>query len=168
MMKRITTIFLLFLVPFALKAQFFGLAGQYADGSDGQFVASFSVPTWHNKNPLNSYISSGLEYSTSGGAKMSGLNIKPIQFSTFISEDLYNNNPFTILLGVDAGYLFDFRKNRQNAIVLTPNFHFDYKVVYLKTGYDFDVSHGRSQFFIRVGACLSLGSFKVVENTKIW
>ena len=79
-MKRITTIFLLFLVPFALKAQFFGLAGQYADGSDGQFVASFSVPTWHNKNPLNSYISSGLEYSTSGGAKMSGLNNKPIQF----------------------------------------------------------------------------------------
>lgn len=155
-------------IPFFAYAQFFGLAGQYADGSDGQFVANLSVPTFHKKNPLNSFISSGLEFSTSGGAKMSGLNIKPIQFATFFSEDLYNTKPYTILLGVDAGYLFDFRRNRDNAIVITPNFHFDYKVVFLKAGYDFDVSHGRQQFFVRAGVCLSIGTFKVVENTTIW
>lgn len=167
-MKKLHFLLLLLSIPMFCQAQFFGLAGQYAEKSDGQFVVNLAAPTFHKKNIANSFVSSGLEFSTSGGAKMSGLHLKPIQFATFFSEDLYNNKPYTILAGVDVGYLFDFRRGRQDAITITPNIYFDYKVIFMKAGYDFDVLHGNRQFFVRAGICLSIGTFKIVENTKIW
>lgn len=170
-MKKIKCILLMLLVliPLASYGQFFGLGGQYSEKSDGQFVISGSFPTIHPAhNKLNSFVSSGLEFTTSGGAKMSGLHLKPVQISTFFSEDFFNNTPYTILLGVDGGYLFDFRRNRKNAITITPNLYFDYKIFFVKTGYEFDVSHGKSQYFIRAGVCIGMGSLKMFGNTKIW
>lgn len=167
-MKKIALLALVVLVPILCKAQFIGLGGQYAEKSDGQFFANLAYPTFHKKNPLNTFVMSGIEFTTSGGTKMSGLHLKPIQLTTFISEDLYNNKPYTILLGVDAGYLFDFRHDRKDGIVFTPNAYFDYKFVFVKAGYDLDVSNGQQQFFVRAGLCFGLGSFKIMKNTKIW
>lgn len=170
-MKKIKGILLLLLVciPMLSYAQFFGIGGQYSEKSDGQIVISTSFPTIHpSHNKFNSFVSSGMEFTTSGGAKMSGLHLKPVQIQTFFSEDFFNNTPFTLLLGVDGGYLFDFRHNRKNAITVTPNLYFDYKVFFVKTGYDFDISHGRNQFFVRAGVCVGLGSLKMLGNTKIW
>ena len=160
---------LLVFVPLISYGQCVGRGGQYSEKSDGQFVFSGSFPTYHPAhNKLNSFVSSGLEFTTSGGAKMSGLHLKPIQISTFFSEDFFNNTPFTLLLGVDGGYLFDFRHDRKNAITVTPNLYFDYKFFFVKAGYDFDVSHGRSQYFVRAGVCIGMGSLKMFGNTKIW
>lgn len=167
-MKKINLLFLLLLFPLLSFGQFIGLGGQYANGSDGQFVANLAYPVFHKKNSLNSFISSGVEYTTYGGAKLSGLNIKPIQFSTFLSEDLFNKKPYTILLGVDGGYLFNFPKGRKNGIVFTPNVYVDYKSFFVKAGYDFDVSNGHNQFFVRAGICFGLGTIKMFPNTKIW
>jgi len=166
-MKKVKILLLLIVFPILCHAQFIGLGGQYSQASDGQFFINMAFPTYHQENKLNLFNTSGFEYTTSGGAKLSGLNIKPIQLSTYFSEDLYNDNPATLLLGVDAGYLFDFRKNRKNSIIITPNLYVDYKVFFIKTGYDIDTFHGNSQFFIRAGIGIGLGTFKMFSGTKI-
>jgi hypothetical protein len=165
---KVKIVFLLLLVPFAGRAQFLGLGGQYASKSDGQFAASFSFPTIHPKNPLNCFISSGLEYTTSGGAEMAGLNLKPLQLSWFGTEKFFNKTPFTLLLNLDAGYLLDFRHVQKDGLVLTPNLYVDYKYYFLKAGYDLDVTNGQKQFFVRAGVCLGLGTFKSFLDTQIW
>lgn len=167
-MKRRIIGILLTLFPILVHAQFIGLGGQYTDKADGQFVASLSVLTIHPKNPLNCFISSGLQYTTSGGAEMAGLNLQPIQLSWFGTEKLFNKTKFTLLLNCDAGYLFDFRKERKDGIIITPNLYMDYKFFFIKTGYDFDVLHGRQQFFARAGICVGLGTLKSFLDTEIW
>jgi len=167
-MKKIYILFIIIFLPVACYSQFIGIGGQYAKKSDGQFVASFSFPTIHPKNKFNSFISSGLEYTTYGGAKLSGLNLKPIQINTFFGEDFFNKTKATFMLGVDGGYLFNFPKGKKNGIIITPNLYFDYRFVFVKVGYDFDVLNGESQFFIRAGISIGLGALKIFENTKIW
>ncbi|MFR9166777.1 MAG: hypothetical protein ACLVKO_11370 [Dysgonomonas sp.] len=76
-------------LPFLCEAQFMGVGGQYSQKSDGQFFVDVSYPVFKNKNPLNIFISSGVDYTTYGGAKLSGLNIKPIRINTFFSEDFF-------------------------------------------------------------------------------
>ena len=166
-MKKLNVLFFLLLLPIFCYGQFFGLAGQYSQGGDGQFAVNLSFPSYHGENALNLYLSSGLDYTTPGGAKMSGLNIKPIQVTTYFNEDFFNSKPYTVLFGVDGGYLFDFRKGQKNAIVITPNLYVDYKIFFIKTGYDFDVSHGQNQFFVRAGIGIGMGTFKMLAPTKI-
>ncbi|MDH6307628.1 hypothetical protein M2451_000077 [Dysgonomonas sp. PFB1-18] len=169
-MKTIKIIALLLLLPLACSAQLIGIGAQYADakgkGNAIQFAANASFPVWHKKNPLNSYISSGIDY-TGGSSPVAGLNIKPIQFTSFISESLFNDHPFTILVGCDAGYLFNFRHGK-DGVVITPNAYFDYKGVFVKTGYDFNVTGGKQQFFVRLGFNFGIGTFKNFVKTKIW
>lgn len=170
-MKNIKGILFLVLifVPLVSYGQFLGIGGQYTEKSNGQFIASFSIPTIHPApNALNSYISSGMEFTTSGGAEMSGLHLKPIQITTFFSENLFNNTKWTVLLGVDGGYLFDFRQGKKNAITATPNLYFDYNFFFVKGGYDFNLSHGGGQFFVRAGICFGMGAIKSFAKTSIW
>lgn len=166
-MKKAKILIILILLPILCYGQFFGIGGQYSQASDGQFVISASFPTYHEENKLNIFVSSGLEYTTSGGAKLSGLNVKPVQLQTYFSEDFYNDNPVTLLLGMDAGYLFDFRHGKKNSIVITPNLHCEYKIFFVKTGYDIDTFHGNSQFFVRAGIGIGLGTFKMFAKAKI-
>ena len=166
-MKKLNTLFLLLLLPILCYGQFFGLGGQYSQKGDGQFFTNLSFPTLHEENKFNTYISSGLEYTTPGGAKLSGLNIKPIQLTTYFSEDFFNDHPYTVLFGVDAGYLFDFRKHHKNTVVVTPNLYIDYKIFFVKAGYDFDVFHGQNQFFVRAGIGIGMGVFKMFAKTAI-
>lgn len=158
----------LLLIPFVSHAQFLGLGGQYTENANGQFAASFSFPTIHPKNPLNCFISSGLDYTTSGGAKMSGLYLKPIELSYFGTQKFFNKTPFTLLLNVDAGYFLDFRHNRKDGFVFTPNIYLDYKYFFIKTGYDFDMTNNQRQFFVRAGIGFGLGTFKSFLDTQIW
>lgn len=170
LMKKILFIFCLFAFPAICSAQFIGIGAQYADakdkGNDFQFAANVAYPVWHKKNCLNSFVASGVEY-TGGSSPVAGLNIKPIQASTFLSESLFNNHPITILLGCDAGYLFNF-KHGKDGIVITPNLYVDYKVFFVKAGYDMNVTAGKQQFFVRAGVCFGLGTLKMLPNTKIW
>lgn len=170
MRKKIQFILVLLFLPLACSAQFLGIGAQYADakdkGNDIQFAANLSFPVWHPKNKLNSYISSGIDY-TGGSSPLSGLNIKPIQFTTFLSESLFNNHPYTILLSCDAGYLFNFRHGK-DGVVLTPNLYVDYKCFFVKTGYDFNVTGGEHQFFVRAGVSFGMGTIKMFPGTKIW
>lgn len=166
-MKKIHVLLLLVLIPIVCKAQFFGLGGQYATGADGQFAINASFPTYFKENPLNLIVSNGLEYTTSGGARISGLNLKPLQIQSYLSEDLYNNHAVTFLVGVDGGYLFDFRAHHKNGIIITPNIYMDYKILFLKAGYDFDVRNGKNQFFVRAGVGIGLGIFKSFAKTRI-
>ena len=154
----------LFLLPvlFSVPAygQLFGVGGQYAQQSDGQFFVNIALPTWTKHNPLRFFNLSGLEYTTSGGARMSGLQLKPIQLSTYLSDKIFYDSPVTLSLGVDAGYLFDFRRRHKNTVVLTPNFYMDYKIFFVKTGYEVDTFHGNHQFFVRAGIGFALGTMK--------
>ncbi|MBD8390234.1 hypothetical protein [Dysgonomonas sp. BGC7] len=169
-MRYIKIILLLLLFPLVGFAQFLGIGAQYTDaknkGNDFQFAANASFPTWHKKNPLNTFISSGIDY-TGGSSPVAGLNLKPIQINSFITESLFNKNKATILIGCDAGYLFNF-KHGEDGIVITPNVYFDYKFFFVKTGYDFNVTAGESQFFVRAGFCFGMGSIKSFVKTEIW
>ena len=90
--------------------------------------------------------------------------IKSLLFVLLVFVPLISYGQF---VGI-GGYLFDFRHDRKNAITVTPNLYFDYKFFFVKAGYDFDVSHGRSQYFVRAGVCIGMGSLKMFGNTKIW
>ena len=169
-MKKLRFILLLSILPLMCSAQFIGIGGQYADakgeGNDFQFAANASFPVWHKKNPLNTFIASGIDY-TGGSSPVAGLNLKPIQLTSFLSERLFNNNKCTLLVGCDAGYLFNFRHGK-DGIVITPNVYFDYKFVFVKAGYDFNVTAGKEQFFLRAGFCFGMGSLKSFAKTEIW
>ncbi len=148
------------LLSFPAYGQLFGVGGQYAENSNGQFFVSAAMPTYIKENSLKLFNLSGLEFTTSGGANMSGLQLKPIQLSTYLSDYIFYDSRFTLTLGADAGFLFDFRKGRKNTLVLTPNIYADYKIFFLKAGYEFDTFHGNSQFFIRAGIGFALGTMK--------
>jgi hypothetical protein len=168
--KKIKIVLFLSLLPLACSAQFIGAGLQYADargkGNDFQFAANASFPVWHKKNPLNSFILSGIDY-TGGSSPVAGLNLKPIQLVSFISESLFNENKYTILVGCDAGYLFNFRRGN-DGIVITPNIYFDYKFFFIKAGYDFNVTAGKEQLFVRAGVCIGMGTIKSFAKTRIW
>jgi len=169
-MKLFKILFLLLILPLACSAQLISVGAQYATPQEGgntvQFAANAAFPVWHKKNPLNSFISSGIDY-TGGSTPVSGLNVKPLQFTSFLSESLFNNHSFTFLVGCDAGYLFNFRHGK-DGIVLTPNAYFDYKGMFIKTGYDFNVTGGEQQFFVRLGFNFGIGTFKNFVKTRIW
>ncbi len=168
-MKSIYITFILLLLPVCLSAQFIGIGTQYADaegkGNALQFAANVSYPVYHKKNILNSYISSGIDY-TGGSSPVAGLNIKPISVTSYLSESLFNNNKYTLMVGCDGGYLFNF-KHGKDGVVVTPNIYFDYKSFFVKTGYDFNVTGGEKQFFVRVGFSVGMGALKMLPNTKI-
>lgn len=167
-MKKTKILLLLLLLPIVCYGQLIGLGGQYSTGANGQFFTSMAFPTFHEQNKFNVFVSSGLEFTTSGGARMSGLNLKPIQIKSFLSEDFFEKSPVTLLVGVDGGYLFDFRKGKQNGIIITPNVYADYKIFFVKAGYDFDVTNGQNQFYVRAGVGLGLGVLKMFAKTKMW
>lgn len=157
--KKIYVFLLLMILSLPAYSQLIGIGGQYAQKSDGQFFANIALPTFTKENPLHLFNLSGLDYTTSG-PKLSGLQIKPIQLSTYLSDAIFYDSPITLSLGVDAGYLFDFKSGHKNTIVLTPNFYIDYKIFFLKTGYEFDALHGNHQFFVRAGIGFALGTMK--------
>lgn len=166
----IKIVLLLLFIPLVCSAQFIGAGLQYADargkGNDFQFAANASFPVWHKKNPLNSFVSSGIDY-TGGSSPVAGLNIKPIQLQSFLSESLFNNNKCTLLVGCDAGYLFNFRHGK-DGVIITPNIYFDYRFFFIKAGYDFNVTAGKDQFFLRAGVSIGMGTIKSFVKTKIW
>lgn len=153
----------------ASYAQFVGVGAQYADakgkGNAIQFAANLSFPYWHEDNALNTFVSGGIDY-TGGSSPVAGLNVKPIMLTTYFSESLFNKYPFTVMAGLDGGYLFNFRHGK-NGVVLTPNIYIDYKFFFVKAGYDMNVTAGKEQFFVRAGICIGMGTLKMLPNTKI-
>ncbi len=166
MKKFLFSVFIL-LIPALSYGQFIGFGGQYSEDSNGQFAANISYPFIHPKNKLNSFIASGIEYTTPGGSQISGLNIKPVQLTTFFGEKFFNTTKYTFLMGVDGGYLLNFPKNKKNGIIISPNVYFDYKFFFIKGGYDFDITNGINQYFVRAGICIGMGTLKIFDNTKI-
>lgn len=168
-MKAIKIIFLSLLLPLACSAQLIGVGVQYADakdkGNDFQFAANVSFPVWHKKNILNTFVASGIDY-TGGSSPVAGLNVKPLQFTSYLSESFFNDHPATLLVGCDVGYLFNFRHGK-DGIIITPNVYFDYKGFFLKTGYDMNVTGDKQQFFVRLGLNFGIGTFKMFAKTRI-
>lgn len=158
--KKTIALLAMLIVAVGARGQLIGLGGQYAQKSDGQFFISAALPTYQPTGSLHLFNLSGVEYTTYGGAALSGLQIKPIQLSSYLSNKLFYDSRFVLTLGVDAGYLFNFGKGRKNTVVVTPNLYFDYKIFFLKTGYELDTLHGNHQFFVRVGVGFALGTLK--------
>lgn len=151
---------LLLIISTPACSQILGLGGQYAERSHGQFFVSAAYPTFYESNALRLFNLSGLEYTTPGSARLSGLQLKPIQLSSYLSDKIFYESPLVITVGVDAGYLFNFSKGYKSTIVLTPHFYMDYKIFFLKAGYEMDALHGRHQYFIRAGIGFALGTMK--------
>lgn len=177
-MKRFRIIIvLLTMIPVMATAQIVGVGTQYVPTENGanamQFQANLSFPVWFDKNPLNLVLFSGIDY-TGGSSPVAGVNFKPIQLQSYLSESLFNNNKFSFMIGGDAGYLLNHRHGK-SGIVLTPYVYADYPFkmgmlpisLYVKSGWDFNVTGKRDQFFIRIGFGISINSFKALAPTKI-
>lgn len=170
MIKQIKIMLLLLLaVPVMTIAQVIGIGTQYVKPENGanafQFQANLSYPVWTKKNPLNTYLSSGIDY-TGGSSPVAGLNLKPIQLTSYLSESIFNNWPVTVLVGADAGYLVNF-KHGKDGVVLTPHLSIEYSVFYVKSGWDFNVTGKRDQFFVRLGVGFGIGTLKAFAKTRI-
>lgn len=170
MMKKFRVVLLLLLLlPMMATAQIVGVGTQYVEPKNGanalQFQANVSFPVWTKKNPLNTYMSSGIDY-TGGSSPVSGINIKPIQLTSYLSESMFNECPITVLVGADAGYLFNHRHGK-DGLVLTPHIHVEYSVFYIKSGWDFNVTGKKDQFFVRFGIGFGIGTLKSLAKTKI-
>ena len=166
---KVVVLLIAILFPTLTFAQLVGVGAQYVDPKGGenaiQFQANLSFPVWTKPNPLNVYMSSGIDY-TGGSSPVSGINVKPIQLSSYISEKWFNESKVTFMVGADAGYLFNHRHGK-NGIVLTPHVHVEYSIFYLKSGWDFNVTGHKDQFFIRFGVGIGLGTFKTFAKTRI-
>lgn len=158
--KKLFILLVLLILSFQAYGQVLGLGGQYAQRSDGQFFINVAYPTFYENNALRLFNLSGLEYTTPGSARLSGIQLKPVQLSSYLSDKIFYESSVVIALGVDAGYLFNFSKGYKNTIVLTPNFYIDYKIFFLKAGYEVDTFHGNHQYFIRAGIGFALGTMK--------
>lgn len=157
------------IIPTMAMGQIVGIGAQYVPPKDGanaiQFQANISYPVWTKKNPLNIYLSSGIDY-TGGSSPVSGINFKPIQINSYISESFFNDSPVTIMVGGDAGYLVNHRHGK-DGIVLSPHLHMEWSVFYIKSGWDFNVTGKRDQFFLRFGVGFGIGTLKSIAKTKI-
>jgi hypothetical protein len=47
---------------------------------------------------------------------------------------------------------------------LSPNLYFDAYMCYVSAGYDYNTFNGRGQFYVRIGAGLTLGLLKSLVN----
>lgn len=163
-MKKYLLVILL-LLPLTCMGQILGMGGQwtrYEGGNRWQFNASASLPFYNNIGENTCWlISSGVDY-LSGSSTVSGLNIKPAQFA-ITSSDIFSVKKYTIMLGTDAGYNFNFNHGN-NGIILTPNIYFDYKMFYVKAGYDYNIVHNEGQFFVRAGVGIGVGFFKMFKR----
>ncbi len=157
MKLRILLLFIT-IAQFTYAQQIIGLGMQYSEKSHGQFVANVAFPTLIQEHLI---CASAIEYTTPGKANMSGLHIKPIQLLIpFMNRD----RSAAMSLGVDGGYLIDFRKGHDKTFTVTPHAYIDLGgVLFLKTGYDFDLKYGQSQFFIRAGFGFGLGIIKRMD-----
>lgn len=162
-------VILLICIPMCVSAQLLGIGVECVPPKNGsnaiQFQANVAYPTWTNKNLINLFVLSGVDY-TGGSSPVSGFNIKPLQLKSYITESLYNDYPFSVFVGMDAGYLFAHRHGK-DGITLSPNLHLEYSVFYVNTGWDFNVTGHQNQFYVRLGVGFGLGTFKSIAKTKI-
>lgn len=147
-------LFLLFLfLPLSGFAQLVGFGYQSADFKTNQFAMNISVPYENIKSREGVLaLGAGLDFTTSG-AKISGLNVKPISFLAG-TDGMIDPKKSTILLKLDAGYNFNFTHGH-NGIILTPALYADYGFFYLSAGYDYNIIHNEGQVFLRVGIGLT-------------
>ncbi|NDV69642.1 hypothetical protein [Dysgonomonas sp. 25] len=156
---------LLFFIPVAGFSQLVGVAGQWTKfegDSHFQFNASASFPYLNNLGDKTCWMFGGGVDYLSGSTTVSGLNIKPAQF-VITSANIFGVKSYTIMLGADAGYNFNFNHGN-DGIILTPNIYMDYKIFYVKAGYDYNTSHNEGQFFVRAGLGLGVGFFKMFKR----
>ncbi len=139
------------------SAQMIGAGIQGAKSEKIQFAANIHTPYYAVKGNINFFIVGGMDY-TGGRTKLSGLNIKPISPTVDFANVIFGDNADKGLfwLSLDTGYLRNFHNREYNGIVITPNIMCAYTLFYVKTGYDINVSKNNRQFFIRLGAVLSL------------
>ncbi len=163
-------IFILLLVPLTCVGQILGISSQlskYDGGHKFQFNVSGAFPYLSNLNSYDDNINwlfcGGIDY-LSGSSTVSGLNIKPMSFMT-TTKQIFEDTPFTVMLGVDAGYNFNFNHGN-DGIILTPNLYLDYGVIYMKAGYDYNTFENEGQFFVRLGIGIGPGFIKKVFRNK--
>jgi len=163
-------IFILLLMPLSCAGQLLGISGQLSkyDGDHKfQFNASAAFPYLNNFNKGSAStrwaLCGGIDY-LSGSSTISGLNIKPASFMITTSE-IFEDTPFTAMIGADAGYNFNFNHGN-DGVILTPHLYLDYKFIFLKAGYDYNTFEDEGQFFIRLGIGIGPGFIKMISRSK--
>ncbi len=159
-MRKVFFVFFM-LMPLMAFAQYLGVGAQFAQKDRLQLSVNSYIPQFvlNDKSaPFIFGIGGGTDYISPASSTVSGLNIKPASFFVITN----NYSPFTAAVKFDAGYNFGF--GRGNGIVLSPNLYFDAYMCYVSAGYDYNTFNGRGQFYVRIGAGLTLGLLKSLVN----
>jgi len=153
-MKGFIFIFFSF-IPASVFAQYIGLGYQYADFKTHQFVTTASVPLKIPDKNGGFFLASGLEY-LSKGTPVSGLNFKALSASKSYEVGA-KHGIWLIQPGLDSGYLFGMEHSK-DGIVFSPNIHVDFNLLFhFRMGYDYNISTGNGQFFIRLAVGFGAG-----------
>lgn len=138
---------LLFIAGFSsVNAQLIGVGTKF----DKQFMfqANVNVPIKFNAN--NKYdLAFGVDYTTSNSKAPSGLQPQMTGIIYLVDE---KNKSFLVYGGLTAGYLFDFNKEFDNQIRLTPHIYYEYSsLIYIKVGADYATPINKVYPFLSIG-----------------
>lgn len=102
----------------------------------------------------------GADYTSKNPLQPSGLSPQ-ITFVQFISDNKHKN--FLISANMQAGYLFDFNKDRGNQFRISPCVYVEYlSFLNGKIGYDYLMSSQKGYPFVSIG----LGGFLMLRHLK--
>lgn len=148
-MKTLSLILLkIMLIAGALtvNAQFIGVGTKF--DKEFMFQATVSVPIKFDSN-YKYDLAFGLDYTTSNDKAPSGLQPQ-VTGIIYLVDD--KSKSYLIYGGLTAGYLFDFSKEFDNQIRLTPHIYFELSsLFYVKAGADYATPVNKVYPFISIG-----------------
>lgn len=124
------------------------------------FQASANIPVlWNSGKKFD--IAPGLDYTTTNSKAPSGLQPQ-LTTLVYIVDD--KNKDFLIYGAVTTGYLFDFSKNFENQLRVSPHVYLEYNgLMNLKVGYDYMMPLKKGYPYIAVG----IGGFFMFRNFRV-
>lgn len=129
-----------------VNAQFIGVGTKF----DKQFMfqATANIPIKFDSN-YKYDLAFGVDYTTSDDQVPSGLQPQMTGI-VYLVDNKYKS--YLIYGGLTAGYLFDFNKEFDNQIRLTPHIYYEYSsLFYIKAGADYATPIDKIYPFISIG-----------------
>lgn len=145
-MKKFLALFVIFFSYQSINAQLIGAGTKF----DKQFMfqANVNIPIKFDSN-YKYEIAFGVDYTTNNPEAPSGLQPQVTGIYYIVDEKAKS---YLVYGGLTAGYLFDFNKEFDNQIRLTPHIYFEYySLIYIKAGVDYATPVNKIYPFISVG-----------------
>lgn len=145
-MKKFLALLVIYLLNQSVSAQLIGAGTKF----DKQFMFQANVNYPIKFNASNKYdLAFGVDYTTRNSKAPSGLQPQMTGI-VYLLDNKYKSH--LIYGGLTAGYLFDFNKEFDNQIRLTPHIYYEYSsLFYIKAGADYATPINKVYPFVSIG-----------------